>query len=631
MKISANAGFAAGDNGFVNISAEYIDNEALSRGTQRPVAQALIDAGVQGVGDDAPFGDEPFVQTWGRPQTEGFRLYINSGFEISDTAELYVRFGYADTKGRYRFFYRAPDHATFTGLVTEGEDFSPQFIACPVCVVGSGEQMSLRDMGFTGEQNGFTPVLNGDQTDASIVLGVNGEFDSGMFYDFSFGFGKNALSYFLQNTSNRSLGPGDFTNLPQEDFDVGGYEQKEINLNADFSLPLSDMLNLGFGAEWREETYTAIAGEPASYFGESASGLKGVTADDAVASARDNVALYVDIEHDVSDAVLVQYAFRYEDFSDFGDTINWKIATRARVTDSFTVRGAVSTGFHAPTPGQANVRTTITTADSISGLLVEEGLLPPTSEAAVAVGGTALKEETSINYSFGFASDIGDNTTLTVDFYQIEVDDRIYKTGNIPDPATGGSIAFYTNALDVKHSGLDVVLTTGWDWGASASTDLTFAFSYTKTDVTGQTEVLSPTGPILPVSASNIEDIENNYPNERFVLTANTAFSDDLSLLLRVNYYGEHFDERGEINGTPGNISWEVGATVYLDVDLAYQLTDNWRINVGAINILDEFVDIIPDDGIHANRIGVGLPYPRRSAANYEGGQWYLRGTYAFE
>ena len=631
MKISANAGFAAGDNGFVNLSAEYIDNEALSRGTQRPVAQDLIDAGVQGIGDDAPFGDEPFVQTWGRPKSEGFRLYINSGFEISDTAELYARFGYADTKGRYRFFYRAPDHATFTGLVTEGEDFSPQFIACPVCVVGSGEQMSLRDMGFTGEQNGFTPVLNGDQTDASIVLGVNGEFDSGMFYDFSFGFGKNALSYFLQNTSNRSLGPGDFTNLPQEDFDVGGYEQKEINLNADFSLPLSDMLNLGFGAEWREETYTAIAGEPASYFGESASGLKGVTADDAGASSRDNVALYVDIEHDVSDEVLVQYAFRYEDFSDFGSTINGKIAARARVSDSFTVRGAVSTGFHAPTPGQANVRTTITTADSISGLLVEEGLLPPTSPAAVAVGGTALTEETSINYSVGFAADIGDNTTLTVDLYQIEVDDRIYKTGNIPDPATGGSIAFYTNALDIKHTGFDVVLTTGWDWGSSASTDLTFAFSYTKADVTGQTEVQSPTGPILPVSASNIEDIENNYPNERFVLTANTAFSDDLSLLLRVNYYGEHFDERGDINGTPGNVSWEVGATVYLDVDLAYQLTDNWRINVGAINILDEFVDIIPDDGIHANRIGVGLPYPRRSAANYEGGQWYLRGTFAFE
>jgi len=626
MKISANAGFAAGDNGFVNISAEYIDNEALSRGTQRPVAQALIDAGVQGVGSDAPFGDAPFVQTWGRPESAGFRLYVNSGFEISDTAELYARFGYADTEGRYRFFYRAPDHATFTGMVTEGEDFSPQFIACPVCVVGSGEMMSLRDMGFTGLQNGFTPILNGDQIDASIVLGVNGEFDSGMFYDLSFGFGKNALSYLLKNTSNRSLGPGDFTNLPQTDFDVGGYEQKEITLNADFSQPIGDSLNLGFGLEWREETYTAIAGEPASYFNESASGLKGVTADDAVASSRDNVAMYVDIEHDVSDAVLLQYAFRYEDFSDFGDTVNWKIAGRARVSDNFTLRGAVSTGFHAPTPGQANVRTTITTADSITGFLVEEGLLPPTSEAAVAVGGTALTEETSTNYSVGFASEFGDNTSLTVDFYLIEVDDRIYKTGNIPDPATGGSIAFYTNALDVEHSGIDIVLTTG-----IGNTDVTFAYSYTKTNVTGQTPVLSPTGPILPVSDANIEDIENNYPNDRFVLTTNSSFGDNLNLVVRANYYGKHFDERGEINGTPGNVSWEVGSTIYFDVDLAYQLTDNWRINVGAINILDEFVDIIPDDGIHANRIGVGLPYPRRSAANYEGGQWYLRGTYAFE
>ncbi|MCH9006228.1 MAG: TonB-dependent receptor [Proteobacteria bacterium] len=402
-------------------------------------------------------------------------------------------------------------------------------------------------------------------------------------------------------------------------------------MNADFSLPLSDTLNLAFGTEWREETYTALVGEPSSYFNSGASGLKGVTADDAGANARDNVALYVDVEHDVSDAILVQYAFRYEDFSDFGDTLNWKIAARSRVTDGFTVRGAVSTGFHAPTPGQASVRTTITTADSISGDLVEEGLFPPTDPAAVAVGGTALTEETSINFSLGFAADLGDNTTLTLDLYQIEVDDRIYKTGNIPDPATGGSIAFYTNALDVEHSGVDVVLTTGWDWGGSASTDITAAFSYTKVEVTGQTPVQSPTGPILPVSASNIEDIENNYPNERLVVSANTSFGDNLSLLIRANYYGEHFDERGGINDPAPNTSWEVGATTYIDVDLAYQLNDNWRINLGANNIFDEFVDIIPDDGIHANRISVGLPYARRSAANYEGGMWYLRGTYSFQ
>ena len=646
IKVSANAGFSAGDDGFVNVSLEYIENDALSRGHQRPVAQALIDGdptatppvpGIPEVGQDAPFGDAPFVQTWGRPQTEGYRLFVNSGFDISDTAQLYVRFGYADTEGRYRFFYRAPDHATFTGLVTEGEDFSPQFIACPVCVVGSGEQMSLLDMGWAGLPGGFTPILNGDQTDTSIVMGIDGEFQSGMLYDFSFGFGKNELEYFLENTSNRSLGPGtmnaagEFDTLPQMDFDVGGYEQKELNVNADFSLPMSDRLNLGFGMEWREETYTAIAGEPTSYFLESASGLKGVTADDAVASVRDNVAVYVDLEHDISDAVLLQYALRYEDFSDFGSTINWKVAGRFRISDAFAIRGAVSTGFHAPTPGQANVRTTITTADSLTGLLVEEGLLPPTSDAAIAVGGTALKEEESTNFSLGFSADFGDNTTVTFDVYQIEVDDRIYKTGNIPDPATGGSIAFYTNALDVEHSGFDLVVTSGWDWSGNASTDLTFAFGYNEVDVTGQTAVNSPTGPILPVSADNIEDIENNFPNERFVLTLNNQFGDNLSLLIRANYYGKHWDERGTIGGAPGDMSWEVGATTYVDLDLGYQINDNWRVNLGAINVFDEFVDIIPDDGIHANRQSVGLPYPRRSAANYEGGSWYLRGTYSFE
>ena len=671
MKFSANAGFAAGDNGFVNVSAEYIDNEALSRGHQRPVAQDLIDDGIAGVGSDAPFGDAPFVQTWGRPQTEGVRVYINSGFEISATAELYARFGYGDTQGQYRFFFRHPiDHAVFDSQRTFGDgcptcDQTPDIdnvtlLPDPLDLDGIPNSLNLRQQGFIGLPGGFTPVLYGDQTDTSIVLGIDGEFDSGMFYDFSFGFGKNALAYFLTNTANQSLGPGDLMTLPQRDFDVGGYEQKEINLNADFSLPLSDSLNLGFGTEWRQETYTAVAGEPSSYFNSGASGLKGVTADDAGANVRDNVALYVDIEHDISDAILVQYAFRYEDFSDFGDTLNWKIAARTNVFDGFTVRGAVSTGFHAPTPGQASVRTTITTADSVSGMLVEEGLFPPTDPAAIAVGGTALTEETSINYSVGFAADIGDSTTLTVDLYQIEVDDRIYKTGNIDIPGSDGTIAFFTNALDVEHSGVDVVLTTGWDWGGSASTDLTAAFSYTKADVTGQTAVNSPTGPILPVSSDNIEDIENNYPNERFVVTANTSFGDSLSLMVRANYYGEHWDERGSIAGSAElfdkvddddpdvptgfccvNKSWEVGATVYIDVDLAYQVNDNWRVNIGAINILDEFVDIVPSNDAPGciscnvdewgNRQSVGLPYPRRSAANYEGGIWYLKGTYSFQ
>ena len=153
LKFSANAGFGIGDTGFVNASIEVTDNDALSRGLQRPNAQALIDAGVQDVGTDAPFGDAPLVQSWGRPETEGVRFYLNSGFDISDSSQLYARFSLADTDGRYRFFYRAPDHSSLT---------------------------QHRADGYVGLPGGFTPYLDGSQDDASIVLGINGEFDSGM-------------------------------------------------------------------------------------------------------------------------------------------------------------------------------------------------------------------------------------------------------------------------------------------------------------------------------------------------------------------------------------------------------------------------------------------------------------------
>ncbi len=608
-KVAANGGFAAGENGFINLSFEYIDNEGLSRGQQVPSAQDLLDADPSNpVGQDAVFGDAPFAQSWGRPETSGSRFFVNSGFELSESSDLYVRFGYADTEGRYRFFFRHPEtHSVFNSSTMDGS--------------------GLREQGFTGLPGGFTPYLDGDQKDASLVMGTEGQFESGMFYDFSVNYGRNELMYFLNNTANQSLGIGDGTTLDQMDFDVGGYKQEEIGVNADFSLPLADNLNLGFGAEWREETYTSIAGEPSSFEGSGSSGLKGVTSDDAGELERDNIAVYADLEHDITESFLLQYALRYEDYSDFGDTINGKLAARWRIADPFTLRGAVSTGFHAPTPGQASVRTTITTADSISGLLVDEGLFPPTDPAAVAVGGKPLQEETSLNYSLGFAWDILDSTSLTVDVYRIEVDDRIYRTGNIPDPATGGSISFFTNAMDVEHTGVDLVLTSTTEWTGAFSTDWTLALSYNEIDVTDQKFVDSPGGPVQPVSDASVEDIENNFPEERGVLTMNNLIGDSWTFMVRANYYGDHYDERGTIND-PADQSAKIGSTIYVDLDLGFQLNDSWQFNVGAVNVFDEFIDEIGPP--NANRLSVGLQYPRRSAANYEGGFWYARGTFSF-
>ena len=623
LKVAANAGFAVGNSGFVNVSLEHIDNEGLSRGIQRPDAQALIDGGNTAVGQDAVFGDAPFAQSWGRPETSGTRFYMNSGFDISGNSELYARFSLAETDGRYRFFYRSPTHSTFTSQLPFGA-------GCPTCdpdpddpdVNGIPNTQSLTEQGFTGLPGGFTPFLDGDQTDASMVVGINGEFDSGMLYDFSYNYGKNELDYFLNNTANPSLGPGDLSSLPQTGFDVGALAQTEVTLNADFSLPMNDRVNLAFGAEVREEKYTITPGEPNSYFGAGSSGFKGYTPNNSGDFERDNIAFYADVEHDVSDALLLQYAARYENFSDFGSTLNGKVAARYRVSDTFALRAAASTGFHAPTPAQINVSNTITTFDGVTGAQIEEGLVPSTDPQVASVGGTALTEEKAFNLSAGFTADLGDFATLTLDVYQIEVDDRIYRTGDI-STGPGTAISFYTNALDVEHSGADLVVNGSWDWSDASSTDFTVAYGYNKIDVTGQSQIRG----VDPVSSATIEDIENNYPNHRLALTANTFIGERMNVLARGTFYGEHWDERGTI-GAAENPTAKIDSTIYIDLEFGYQVNDNVKVALGAVNIFDEYVNEIGPP--NANRISVGLQYPRRSAANYEGGSWYLKGIYSW-
>ena len=603
-KVAANGGFALGQDGFLNLSFESVDNDALSRGIQRPVGQGLIDAGVPNVGADSPFGDAPFVQSWGRPETSGERVFFNMGSaDASSDTTLYAHGGYAETDGRYRFFYRA-------GYDTD-------------CTAGHSTIAALcQDDNWVPDtlRQGYTPFLDGAQKDMTLVAGIKGEMSNGTSYDVSIGSGSNELRYFLNNTTAPSLGvaaDGSF----QRGFDLGGYDQDETNINADFGKTLSSNVFLAFGAEWREESFTTVPGEQAAIDGNT-SGMSSVKPADAGEFSRDNIALYVDMEHDISDELMLQYALRYEDFSDFGSTVNGKVAGRYTMSDSVTLRGSVSTGFHAPTPGQANVSTTITTFDGSTGLQVEEGLVRPTSAGALAVGGAPLKEEESVNMSLGFTADIADNTTLTFDMYKVAVDDRIYRTGDI-DNGSGGSISFYTNAMDVEHQGFDLVLATSFELMSGMDTMASVAFNHNTIDVVGQKTING----VKPVSESLIEDIENNYPENRLVFNTFTNINEQWSLMARLNFYGEHYDERGSI-GAATDPSAQIDSVIYLDVELGYDMTDNLRLTAGGSNIFDEYVDEI--GAPNANRMSVGLQYPRRTAANYEGGSLYVRAQYDF-
>ncbi|MCP5090188.1 MAG: TonB-dependent receptor, partial [Gammaproteobacteria bacterium] len=207
--------------------------------------------------------------------------------------------------------------------------------------------------------------------------------------------------------------------------------------------------------------------------------------------------------------------------------------------------------------------------------------------------------------------------------------------GNITVPPQPGddpnlperSLSYYTNALDVEHEGLDIVATSSFDLGSTASLDLALAYAYGKIDVTGQRTFVVDGDLIQPVSDALVEDIENNYPEHRWTLTGNLLFGENFNVMSRINFYGEHFDERGEI-GVGAGESAEIDSIYYVDLEAGWNLNDNWRVVLGGSNIFDEFVDEIRDP--NANRISVGLQYPRRTVANYEGGSWYLKGIYSW-
>ena len=641
-KVEGNIGLPLGANGFINASLEYSDNDGLSRGHQRPNAQTLIDSGAQGIGADSPFDDKPFAQTWGRPKTENILLFVNSGIAISDNAELYLHGNYAETDGRYRFFFRNPEYPLGCSLSAS---------TAPCIVEPHSHLRPLREAGLGGLEAGFTPFFDGGHTDFSVVGGIKGDVN-GLFYDVSVGYGEDELDFFLNNTISRdpALARNADGSPGQRGFDVGAWTQEEINVNVDLSRQLTDRLHFALGGEWRDETFIITPGEPASYSGSGASGFKGFVPDDSGSFSRDNYAIYGELEVEVTDRMLTQYALRYEDFSDFGSTINGKLAARYDLFDSLALRGAISTGFHAPTPGQSNARKVTTTFDANLNVSVEEGTLPPGHPLVQAAGGAPLKEEQSVNLSLGFAADLTDmlggaDTTLTVDFYRIKIDDRIYKTSGafpVPHPdsittdcndirALCTNISFFTNALDMESEGVDVVLTSVLDWSPAVSTDFSFAFSYNEIDITGQSEINGQ----QPVAAADVEDIENSYPNERFVVSALTSFTDKLDLMIRANYYGSHYDQRGTIDGS--SPSAKLGSVVFVDLELGYNFNDNLRFLVGGSNVFDEFVDQIrPTDtcgssGLTcANRWSQGMPYARRAAANYEGGSWYVRAGYSW-
>ncbi|MEM6710180.1 MAG: TonB-dependent receptor [Pseudomonadota bacterium] len=691
-------GFPLGENGFINISGQYGDQEATNRSqpydisiqqsgqipsvarfneqtvggttffgpdaytnTYSPTGQLLQSVlGSDGIPDDLDTryrdnfntigGSSPFSspeQIWGQPQQEQILLFVNGAVSLGGETEAYghANYSYKEVKGG--FFHRRPGVSQLAPVrLQDGTIYNPRDELYP---------------------SGFTPQFSGEVFDLAGVAGVRGVTEAGLDWDVHASYGTNEIEYTIANTMNPSLGPDTPTS-----FRPGDLVNTEWQINADFGygydVGLASDLYLAFGLEYRDETYEIQGGDPASFaigdFAQSdpfgfcnddgtptaagiavaANGLDCAEPGDPVYTAkpvgsngfpgygpgaesergRDSFALYVDLETDVTEKWLVNAALRYEDYSDFGDVTIAKLASRYSITDNFNVRASVGTGFRAPTMGQIST-VNISTRIDPNGNPIAEGIFPPDSAPAGLFGGSALDSEDSFSYTFGLTATPVDGLSITLDYFWIELTDRIVLSSDfsvgpaevaqlealgVPGANTIGQVRFFTNDADSETSGFDLVGTYEWDWGLG-NASVALAYNYTETEITKAGQFLN---------AETVFDTENGLPEDRFNLTFRNSWN-NLDVMLRGRYFGEYQNTQ---NATLTN-SQTFGDTFYVDAEVAYTFADNYRLTLGAQNLTDEF----PDRG----QIGescCGRIYRSDSIPDWQGQLFYLQATAQF-
>jgi len=620
--LQGNVGLPLSANGFVNISGEYTNAGITSRQNQRPDAQALIDEGVQGVPVPA--------QRTGNPKAEAVRLFVNAGMDLSDTMSFYSFGNYSWSQGTTAFFYRNP--------VT-----NPLFASVPLTQTPGGSRFTFRSI-FPG---GFSPDFHATIRDASLVGGLRGNLLGDLTYDLSSSYGRNDVVYRITNTVNPSLGP----NSPTA-FRAGELEQRELNFNLDLNYPLelglAQPLNVAGGLEYRRETWEVTPGQLESYqvgpfasvldpdtpdpadrigLPAGSSGFPGLGPLQAGTFSRYNWAAYAALEGDLATWLSGGVAGRYEDFSDFGSTFTWKVNGRVEFSDAIAIRGAVNTGFRAPTPGQSNVSSTFANIDAITGQPFITGIVSPSNPVALLFGSKPLRPEKSFNISAGVVLTPMNNITFTIDYFNIKVDNRIGLSGGfiltqaqknqliaagIPGGGDFRTIQFFGNAFDSRTQGIDAVLT--YHFGLLGGRGTLHA------DVNYTSNKVVRAGALIAGDRERLLELENFVPDWKGNLSFNYQ-GDRIGLTTTASYYGKWTDYGPNLaNDQTGS------AEILVDAEISYRLDKTFTLAVGGSNIFDNY----PDREIRPSQLINGFKYLRFSPIGFNGGFWYVRGTAKF-
>ena len=567
---SAWQGFALGDDGFLTLSAEYLNRESTNRSDYDP--RAAANGAVT-----ARFGD---------PDVEQWTVFANAGKGLGNGWEAYGWAGYQDRDSSGAAFPRLSDNVNNVTAIYP---------------------------------NGFLPKVAVNSQDASLAGGLRGVI-AGWDADVSLVYGRNALDFRTEDSLNSTYGAASLTS-----FDSGSLIYDQLVLGADFSRQFEaglagGPLNLAWGLEQRWENYQIEAGQPESYnrgplgsntaLSGGAQGFPGFQPSNEVDVDRDNFAAYADIELPITDKLTVAGAVRFEDYSDFGDTQTGKLSARYDFTPNFALRGSVSTGFRAPSLQQSYFTSTSSVIQD--GAVVETGTFPSVSAVGTALGGKPLKPETSTNYSLGAVVRLG-GFDLTVDAYKIEIEDQIVLSELIRNPTVltplGVQAArFFLNGVSTTTEGVDVVGRYRLPTDNAGDFDFTVAANFN--DVSLDTDLSSTL-----FGRQRILTIEEGTPDVKVSAGADWRLQ-KWGATLRATYYGDVLQ--------PGSVAandYRTGEKTVIDLEGRYQLTDRVGLAIGADNVFDEYPDATPAS---LNSNGV-LGYPYNSPFGFNGRFVYAR------
>jgi iron complex outermembrane recepter protein len=619
--LAGNVGLPLGNNGFLSLSFDTTNQQPTNRAIQRGDAQAIIDRGNIAVLESSLTSDT--VMRQGLPDIEAFNTFFNAGIDLGNDLEFYSFGGYGEKTTDLGFFFRNPENRG--GVFTSGanqlffdvtEDGSGN---CPVIPRGPNAAHGTSSLAAMTESinnpdcfsftewwpGGYTPQFGADLVDISNTSGFRGELDDGTRYDLSVGLGYSSVDYFLYNTTNPSMGPDSPT-----EFRPGVYTTIENTVGLDLVKPVEidgfySPLSVAYGIEWRREIFKTDNYDEDSWrigpyanmgAGVGSDGFQGFSPQQQGAWDRKNWAFYVDLEADVTDRLLLGAALRYEDFyNSFGDTTNGKLSMRYRLTDTTNLRGTVSTGFRAPSPGQANISNLATGVDN--NIPVAQGQIPPTNPISVRFGGQVLTPEKSENLSFGIATQVGP-IDLTVDYYNIKMEDRILNSSffNITPQiareleasgiAGAGSltrIRYYTNDMDTTNQGVEMVASYTQNWDNGSRTTFNGSWAWTDQEIDSFT-------PGLLNRATQIS-LTERIPTNRGNFRA-THLIGDLRITAQANYYDEY--KLAPSTADASRDYWVSDAVIF-SAELGYSFRENLSFVLGADNLFDKMPPKVRD------------------------------------